>query len=114
MVESIGADIGTRILQVVEDLGRRMDRLETRMGSVETELAALCFQMQLRGDPHKVRTELQAELQRLRTEKDEELRRLDSRLKLTDSVVILVAGELRRPRDISEQLQSCLRKLEAR
>lgn len=136
MAESIGTDIGTRILQAVEGLGLRMDRLEARMDGLEVRMDGLEARMdklearverqeklmemlgaefiksrdELRGDITQVR----GELKQLRTDMNEGFRRLSARLDLTDSVVVLMAEELRRPRDLNEQLETNLRRIDAR
>lgn len=129
MTESIGADIGTRILQAVEGLGlrmdrleARMDRLEARMAKVESEVSDLKTRMakqehlmeMLGAEFLKSRDALQGDIQQLRTDMNEGFRRLSARIDLTDSVVILMAKELRRPRELSEELQTNLRHIEAR
>ncbi|MFL5351968.1 hypothetical protein [Archangium sp.] len=171
MAESIGADIGTRILQAVEGLGVRMDRLEARMGKLEARMEGLEARMgelearmdglevrmgklearmdglevrmeglevrmdkvetqvkdllsrmtkqeglmeMLGAEFIKSRDELRGGIQQVRTDMNEGFRRFNARIDLTDGVVVLLAEELRRPRELSEQLQTNLRHIEAR
>jgi chromosome segregation ATPase len=136
MAESIGADIGTRILQAVEGLGLRMDRLEARMDGLEARMDRLEARMDklevqvtdldsrmakqerlmemLGAEFIKSRDALRGDIQQVRTDMNEGFRRLNARIDLTDSVVVLMAAELRRPRELSEQLETHLRHIEAR
>jgi chromosome segregation ATPase len=164
MAESIGVDIGTRILQAVEGLGLRMDRLEARMDGLEARMGKLEARMDglearmgklearmdgleaqvtdlgrrmdkvesevkdlrsrmerqeklmemLGAEFIKWRDTLRGDILQLRTEMNDGFRRLNARLDLTDSVVVLLAGELRRPMEFSKELETNLRELEAR
>jgi chromosome segregation ATPase len=157
MAEGIGVDIGTRILQAVEGLGARMDRLEARMDRLEARMDGLEARMDglearmdrldarmdkvesevkdlrtlvtdldsrmkkqetlmemLGAEFIKSRDALRGDIQQLRTDMNDGFRRLNARIDLTDSVVVLMAAELRRPRELSKQLETNLRELEAR
>jgi len=162
MAETIGGDIGLQILQAVQGLGVRMDRLEARMDRLEARVDGLETQVKglgVRMDRLEARVDgletqvkglgvrmdgletqvkdlgvrmqkqeswmerlgaefinsregLRDDVQKLRTEMHEGFRQLKARIELTEEVVVLMASELRRPRELGQDLEKRLRELE--
>jgi chromosome segregation ATPase len=130
MAETMGGDIGTQILNAVQGLGVRMDRLESRMDRLETQVADLRTQVTSLDsrmtslDSRMTRQErevqhLRGEVQHLRedfrqmfTDMQEGFRRLNAQDELTAGTVVLMASVLRRPTDLGEDLEKRLRELQ--
>lgn len=125
MAEAIGGDIGVQILQAVQGLGVRMDRLEARMDSLESQVKDLQSRMTRQETLMEILgaefvtwrgevQQLKGEVQQLRTEMHEGFRRVNARLDLTDGTVVLMASVLRRPTELGEELEGHLREIGAR
>ena len=109
MAETMGGDIGTQILNAVQGLGVRMDRLETRMDRLETQVADLGSRMtRLEGEVQHLREDFRQML----TDMQEGFRRLNARDELTAGTVVMMASVLRRPTDLGEDLEKRLRELQ--
>lgn len=130
MAEMIGGDIGTQILNAVQGLGVRMDRLETQVADLRMQVTLLDSRMmrqeretqQLRGDVQRLGGDVQTlsgkvqhlrgDFQQLLADMQEGFRRLNARDELTASTVVLMASVLRRPTDLGEELENRLRELQ--
>jgi chromosome segregation ATPase len=126
MTETIGGDIGNQILAAVLGLGGRMDKLEARMDKLEAQVTDLDSRMKkqerlmemLGAEFVKWRDGLSREVLQLRGDNQlllsdlhEGFRRLNARIDLTDGTLVLLAAELRRPRELGEDLEKRLREL---
>ncbi|KFA89487.1 hypothetical protein [Archangium violaceum] len=141
MAEMIGGDIGTQILNAVQGLGVRMDRLETQVADLNARMARqekLTESLGIELGRQRVEFEsLRAESERRWAESDrqwaefriwrdglrgdfkqmladmqEGFSRLHARDELTASTVVMMASVLRRPTELGEELEKRLRELQ--
>ena len=113
---TVGGELGQEVLQAVQGLGVRMDKLEMWMERLGAEFVRT--HTELKAEIQQVRTELKTEIQDVRTELKLEMqagfRLTNSRIDSINEALVAMNTEIHRTTQRQESLQQRVQAVEAR